>query len=78
METKVDIRKRIHEFIDQADDRILRIFDAIITTEEDMQPSVPESFYKELDNDREQHIKGESPSYGWEEVKTRLIKTHGL
>lgn len=26
METKVDIRKRIHEFIDQADDRILRIF----------------------------------------------------
>ncbi len=78
METKEDIRKKIHEFIDLADDRMLRILSAIITTEEEIQPSVPESFYKELDEDREQHIKGASPSYSWEEVKSRLIKIHGL
>lgn len=78
METKQDIRRRIHEFIDLADDRILHILNAIIITEQEIQPSVPEAFYRELDKERERHIKGESLSYSWEEVKSKLIKTHGL
>lgn len=74
MESSVDIRKKIHEFIDHADERILRIFNGIINAEkfeEEIEPIVPESFYKELDKRREKHIKGESKSYTWEEVKTR-------
>lgn len=70
MDTTIDIKKRIHEFIDHADERILRIFNAIITTEE-VEPTVPEFFYQELDKRRERHLKGESKSYTWEEVKTR-------
>ncbi|WP_262497969.1 MULTISPECIES: hypothetical protein [unclassified Chryseobacterium] len=34
MESTVDIKKRIHDFIDHADERILRIINAIISTEE--------------------------------------------
>ena len=33
METIIDLKKKIHEFIDQADERILRVFDALIKTE---------------------------------------------
>lgn len=74
MESSLDIRKKIHEFIDHADDRILRIFNGIINAEkleEEIEPTVPESFYMELDKRREKHVKGESKSYTWEEVKTR-------
>jgi len=78
METTVEIRKRIRDYVDQADERILRIFNAIITSEEETKHLVPESFYQELDKDREMHLKGETPSYTWEEVKSRLVKKHGL
>ena len=47
MDTTIDIKKRIHEFIDHADERILRIFNAIITTEE-VEPTVPEFFLSRI------------------------------
>jgi hypothetical protein len=78
MDINIAIRNRIHEFIDKADNRILRIFEAIVDTEEEADPTIPESFYKELDNDRKKHLKGEIQSYNWKEVKSRLIKNHGL
>ncbi|MGC4129143.1 MAG: addiction module family protein [Bergeyella sp.] len=39
MEATVDIKKRIHEFVDRADDRILNIINAIISTEESDEPT---------------------------------------
>jgi hypothetical protein len=78
MDTNAAIRNRIHKFVDKADDRILRIFEAIINTEEEATPSVPESFYQELDKDREKHLNGETLSSNWNEVKGRLVKNHGL
>lgn len=73
MESTIDIRKKIHEFIDRADERVLCIFNEIITTEEadEIDHNIPKSFYEELDKRRERHINGESKSYTWEEVKTR-------
>lgn len=78
MDTNAAIRNRIHEFVDKADERILRIFEAIVNTEEEDTPTVPESFYQELDKDREKHLQGETLSSNWNEVKDRLIKKHGL
>ena len=78
MKTKEDIRKKIHDYVDLADDRMLRVLSAVITADEEMQPSVPDLYYDELDKDRESHLNGTSPSYSWEDVKTRLIRTHGL
>lgn len=68
-----DIRQNIHRFIDKADERVLRIINAIVEAEEvGGQPSVPEWFYEELDKRRELHLKGESKSYTWEEVKETI------
>lgn len=72
MESTIDIRKRIHEFIDIADERILRIFKGIIDAEEeDDNYSVPSSHYDVVNERREKYINGESKSYTWEEVKEK-------
>ncbi|MDR6159705.1 MULTISPECIES: hypothetical protein [Chryseobacterium] len=72
MESTVDIRKRIHEFIDIADERILRIFKGIIDAEEEENNySVPDSHYDVINERREKYIKGESKSYTWEEVQEK-------
>ncbi|KIA89414.1 hypothetical protein [Kaistella jeonii] len=74
METTLDIKKRIHTFIDHADERMLRIINAIITNEEfeeEGKSIVPESFYDEIDERKMRHLRGESKSYDWEEVKDR-------
>ena len=82
MESTLEIRKTIHEFIDIADERILRIINGIIDAEEEVisesNPTVPEWFYDELDKRREKHLKGETKSFSWEEVKERLMKNYGL
>ncbi|WP_066437784.1 hypothetical protein [Chryseobacterium sp. CCH4-E10] len=71
MESTVDIRKRIHEFIDIADERILRIFKGIIDAEEeDDNYSVPNSHY-DVNERREKYIKRESKSYTWEEIQEK-------
>ncbi|WP_336734076.1 addiction module family protein [Chryseobacterium sp. VD8] len=72
MESTVDIRKRIHEFIDSADERILRIFKGIIDAEEEEDNySVPDSHYDVINERREKYIKGESKSYTWEEIQEK-------
>ncbi|SIT26820.1 hypothetical protein [Chryseobacterium gambrini] len=72
MDSTVDIRKRIHDFIDIADERILRIFKGIIDAEEEENNySVPDSHYDVINERREKYIKGESKSYTWEEVQEK-------
>lgn len=80
MESTVDIRKRIHEFIDIADERILRIFNGIIDAEEDSElehpeyPKVPDYIYDRIEEEREKYLNGELKTSSWEEVKERLVK----
>lgn len=73
MDSTLEIRKRIHEFIDIADERILRIINGIIDVEEqeDNYPAIPDWHYNELNERREKYITGESKSYTWEEVKEK-------
>ncbi|MCD0454689.1 addiction module protein [Chryseobacterium scophthalmum] len=73
MESTLEIRKRIHEFIDIADKRILRIINGIIDAEEqeDNYPTIPDWHYDKLNERREKYITGESKSYTWEEVKEK-------
>lgn len=72
MDTIIDIKKRIHDFVDQADEKMLRIFNELISAKSSEDESaIPKSFYEELDKRRERHLKGESKSYTWEEVKNK-------
>lgn len=81
MESTLDIRKKIHEFIDSADERILRIFKGIIDAEEENSelepseyPQVPDYVYDRIEEEREKYLKGEIKTSSWEEVKERLKK----
>lgn len=80
MESTLEIRKRIHEFIDDADERILRIFNAIIDAEEDSElelieyPQVPDYVYDQIEEERRKYLNGEVKTSSWEEVKERLMK----
>lgn len=42
----------------------------------DEESKVSEDFYKELDIEREKHLRGETPSFTWDEVKKRLLEKH--
>ncbi len=68
METK-KIKDRIRDYIEHADDRILRIINAIIDTEEN---EIPQS-HKEIIDERLKYHK-ENPQKGksWEEVRSLL------
>ena len=35
-------------------------------------------YYEKLEIEREKHLKGETESYSWEEVKQRLMKDYDL
>ena len=81
MESTLEIRKRIHDYIDDADERILRIFNAIIDAEEedfDLEPSdypqVPDYIYDKIEEERQKYLKGELKTSSWEEVKARLLE----
>jgi len=80
MGSTIEIRKRIHEFIDIADERILRIINSIIDAEEDSElesseyPQVPDYIYDRIEEERGKYLSGELKTSSWEEVKERLMK----
>ncbi|MBV6880380.1 hypothetical protein NG800_008685 [Epilithonimonas ginsengisoli] len=81
MESTLEIRQRIHDYIDDADERILRIFNAIIDAEEEDEeleaseyPQVPDYVYERIEEERKKYLKGELKTSSWEEVKARLME----
>lgn len=80
MGSTIEIRKRIHEFIDIADERILRIINSIIDAEEDSELKsseylqVPDHIYDRIEEERGKYLSGELKTSSWEEVKERLMK----
>ncbi|MGC4129565.1 MAG: addiction module protein [Bergeyella sp.] len=60
MEATVDLKKRLHDFIDQADERILRILDGIANAEnqsETQDSDIPDWHKKILDERLESYHK---------------------
>lgn len=78
METTINLKKRIHEFIEEADERILRIFNGIIEAEKKEDFELTEE-QKEILDQRLQHHK-ENPDSGksWSEVKKSLKEEYGI
>ncbi len=72
METTINLKKRIHEFIVEADERILRIFNGIIEAEKKEELELSDE-HKEILHQRLQKHK-ENPDSGksWSEVKKSL------
>ena len=61
-----ELREDIHRLIEIADRGVLEHIRDII------QGSAPEWFYEELKQRRDKHLKGQSKSYGWEEIKAAI------
>lgn len=72
MENTIDIKKRIHEFIDHADERILRIINAIITTEENTGEELTAEHQIILDKLMENHKKNPNSGKSWDDIKNLL------
>jgi hypothetical protein len=78
MDTTIDLKNKVLKYVNSADERLLRMMQALAESyqiEETNEPTVPDWFYEELDERRERHLKGESKSYSWEEVKESLRKS---
>ncbi|WP_423819623.1 hypothetical protein V5739_03280 [Salinimicrobium sp. TIG7-5_MAKvit] len=72
--TSGDLRNKVREYVDTADVRLLKMLEAIAETYENEvnEPIFDEDQYQILDSRREAHIKGESKSLSWEEVKRKI------
>lgn len=77
MDTTLDIRNKIHEFIETADDRILKIFSAIIATEEE-EKGVSEQHRIILEARLKEHQKNPSSGKKWDVVKKSVKEKYGL
>lgn len=68
-----DLRKKVQEYVDTADLRLLRMFKALAETYQNEEEgfSLSEVQYEMIDKRREAHSKGFSKSLSWEEVKER-------
>ncbi|KQS93489.1 hypothetical protein [Chryseobacterium sp. Leaf394] len=71
-----EIKKKIHDFVDIADKRILNIFIRIIEAEEqeDNYPAVLSSIYNQIEKELQKHLNVKTDSQTWEEVKERLMQ----
>ena len=74
METR-EIKNRIRNYIEHADDRILRIINAIIDSEEN---EIPKSHKKILDERLKYHQDYPEDGKSWEEVKSLLNDRFGI
>lgn len=78
METNLAIRKRIHDFIDHADERVLRIINAIITTEEAEKEGLNAENIEILDERLKEHREYPTAGKSWKEVEQELKKEYGI
>lgn len=72
--TSGDLRNKVREYVDTADVRLLKMLEVIAETYENEvnEPILDEDQYQILDSRREAHLKGESKSLSWEEVKRKI------
>lgn len=73
--TTIQMKKRIKNYIDQADDRMLRILNAMVESEEQQ---IPPELKQELDKRLELHNQNPEQGKKWEELKTELKAKYAL
>ncbi|HNP17243.1 MAG TPA: addiction module protein [Fulvivirga sp.] len=66
------IRKELQEYMGKADDRFIQLVYGMMQADKSSGFLLSEAEREELDKRIARHKKGESKSYSWDEVKTRL------
>lgn len=69
--TILDLRNTVKEYINNADTRLLKMIKALAESyqSDEQELTLSEEQYKMIDQRREAHLKGESKSFTWDEVK---------
>ena len=78
MDSSIQLRKKIHDFIDQADDKMLQIFNAIISNENSDEKGLTKEHREILDKRLEEHQYNPESGKPWTEVINELKKEYGL
>ena len=67
----IDLRKTVKEYVDTADIRLLKMIKALAESyqKDEQELTLDEEQYKIIDRRREAHLRGESKSLTWEQVK---------
>ncbi|MFA5620320.1 MAG: addiction module protein [Weeksellaceae bacterium] len=77
MDTIVDLKNKIRSYIENADERILKIINAIIEAETDEQ-GLSQAHKDQLEQRLKYHKENPSDGKTWEEIKSSLKKQYGL
>ncbi|TWP31585.1 hypothetical protein ETU08_00545 [Apibacter muscae] len=72
-----ELKKRIKKNVDQADERMLRLINAMFESEQSSSP-VPQWVYDEIEEQKEQIQNGEIKLSEWKEVKQRLKEKYAI
>lgn len=72
----LELKNRIKKYLDHADERILKIINAIIEAESDEQLSDSEK--EILDQRLKQHEDSPDSGISWEELEKKLFKKYGV
>jgi len=67
----IDLRNTVKEYINTADVRLLKMIKALAESyqNDEREIKLSEEQYQMIDKRREAHLKGESKSFTWEQVK---------
>jgi hypothetical protein len=72
--TIADVRKKLHDYIEQADDERLKVFYALFENDINTESAIDEGLVKELDKRWESYSSGKSKTYTLEESKEQIKK----
>jgi len=78
MDASVKLRKKIHDFIDEADDRMLQIFNAIISKENSEEKGLTKEHQEILDKRLQEHLSCPESGKPWTDFVNELKKEYGL
>ena len=67
----IDLRNTVKEYVKNADVRLLKLMKAVAESyqNDEQETTLTEHQYQLIDKRREAHLKGDSKSYSWEQVK---------
>jgi hypothetical protein len=78
MDSSIQLRKKIHDFIDQADDKMLQIFNAIISNENADKKGLTKEHREILDKRLQEHLSSPESGKPWTDFVNELKKEYGL
>lgn len=69
--TSTDLRNTVKEYINSADVRLLKMIKALVESyeQDEQEITLSKEQYQMMDKRREAHLKGESKSFTWDQVK---------